>query len=108
MATFQITRLSQSGYRRTVVWSITLSTLIVVAAALLGRAAHNFQAALTDKPDVALYLLLPEEQIGRSTLLQERETERDYLVETKDGPTLIRLKKGEEVWFVSFVERLHE
>lgn len=75
---------------------------------MLGRAAHNFQAALTQKPDVAIYLLLPDEEIGRTTLLRETETERDYLADTKDGPKLIRLKKGDKVWFVSFTERLHE
>lgn len=108
MAKFQIQSLSRHSFKRTVWWSIVLSTLIVVAAATLGRAAHNFQAALTDKPDVALYLLLPEEQIGHSTLLKETETERDYLVETKDGSKLVQLKKGEEAWYVSLVERLHE
>ena len=108
MAKFQIQSLSRHSYKRTALWSLVLCTLIVVAAATLGRAAHNFKAALTTKPDVALYLLLPEEEITRSTLLKDGDTERDYLAETKNGPTLIRLKKGEEVWFVSFVERLHE
>lgn len=85
-----------------------LSILIVVAASLLGRASYNFKAALTEKPDVAVYLLLPDEEIGYTTLLRETETQRDYLAETKDGQKLITLKKGEEEWFVSTVERLHE
>ncbi len=108
MAKFQIQSLSRHGYKRTALWSMILCTLIVIAAATLGRAAHNFKAALTEKPDVALYLLLPEEEITHSTLLKEGETQRDYLAETKNGPTLIQLKKGEDVWYVGFVERLHE
>lgn len=82
--------------------------VVVVGAALLGRATHNFQAALTDKPDVAIYLLLPEEELGITTLLRESETERDYLAETKNGPKLVKLKKGDKEWFVSVVEELHE
>lgn len=108
MARFHIQSLSRHGYKRTVLWSLLLSIMIVAAAATLGRAAHNFKAALTDKPDVALYLLLPDEEIGQSTLLKDGETERDYLVETKDGSKFVRLKKGEETWFVSLVEKLHE
>lgn len=82
--------------------------VVVIAAAALGRATHNFQAALTDKPDVAIYLLLPEEELGNTTLLRESDTERDYLADTKDGPKMIKLKKGETEWYVSLVEELHQ
>ena len=68
----------------------------------------NFKAALTDKPDVAIYLLLPDEELGNTTLLRESETERDYLADTKEGPKLVKLKKGEKEWFVSVVEKLHQ
>lgn len=95
-------------YVQTMLWAVGLSSCIVAAAAALGRATFNFQAALTDKPDVAIYLLLPEEDIGVSTLLRENESERHYLAETKDGPKLITLKKGEEEWYVGSVEKLHE
>lgn len=89
-------------------WSVVLCIAIVVSAAFLGRATGNFKAALTDKPDVAIYLLLPDEGLGNTTLLRESETERDYLADTKDGPKLIKLKKGEKEWFVSVVEKLHQ
>lgn len=107
MNKFHVHHLSPRKYRHTVLWSVVLCISIVIAAALLGRATHNFQAALTDKPDVALYLLLQEEEIGQSTLIRESETERDYLAETKEGPKLVKLKKGDAEWFVSVVEDLH-
>lgn len=108
MHKFHIHTLSPRTFSRTVVWSIFISSVIVVAVSMIGRAAHNFKAALTDKPDVAIYLLLPDEEIGQTTLLKETETEREYLAETKEGLKLIKLKKGEYQWFVSHVERLHE
>jgi hypothetical protein len=104
---FHIHSLSRRNYSSTVLWSIFLCLLIVVAASALGRAAHNFKAALTDKPDVAIYLLLPDKNLGNTTLLRESPNERDYLAETASGPLLVRLKKGEEEWFVSFTEPLH-
>lgn len=87
---------------------MVLCISIVIAAAALGRATHNFSAALTDKPDVAIYLLLPDEGIRDTTLLRESELERDYLAETKDGPKLIKLRRGDKEWFVSLIEELHE
>lgn len=105
---FHTHTLSHRGYRMTVAWAVLCCLVIVVAASAFARASRNFTAALTDKPDLAIYLLLPEEEIGYSTLLKEAETERDYLAETKDGPKLIKLKKGEKEWFVSVVEKLHE
>lgn len=92
----------------TVLWASICSVVIVLAAAAFARASHNFAAALTEKPDLALYLLLPDEGIGQTTLLREQDTERDYLAETNDGPKLIKLKKGESEWYVSVVEQLHE
>ena len=103
-----ITHLSRFRFLHTIGWAVLLSGLIVMLAAGLGRAAINLKAALTDKPDIAIYLLLPEEKIGKTTLLRERDNERDYLAETKDGPKLIRLRKGEKEWFVVEVETLHE
>lgn len=76
--------------------------------ASLARAGYNFRAALTEKPDIAIYLLLPEEGITGTTLLREESDRRDYLVQTSDGPKLVILKKGEEQWFVSEVEKLRE
>ena len=103
-----IERLSRGHYLLTIVWAVALSLAVVAGAAFLGRATLNLKAALTDKPDIAIYLLLPEEEIGNTTLLRETDTERDYLAETKDGKKLIKLKKGDNEWFVTLVEKLHD
>ena len=87
-------------------WAVLLSALIVGLAATLARASFNVTAALTEKPDIALYLLLPEEQISSSTMLRQKGNERDYLAQTKDGQKLIRLKKGPNNWFVELDEPL--
>jgi hypothetical protein len=103
-----LSTVSRFRFLHTIGWAILLSALIVTVAAALARATLNLKAALTGKPDLAIYLLLPEEEIGQTTLLREREDERDYLAETKDGPKLVKLRKGEEEWYVAHVERLHE
>jgi hypothetical protein len=82
--------------------------LIVGVAAALGRTTLNLNAALTDKPDIAIYLLLPEEGIGKTVLLREKDNERDYLAETKTGPKLVRLRKGNKQWYVEDVQALRE
>lgn len=94
-------------FRHTVLWALLLSALIVSIAATLARASFNIAAALTDKPDIALYLLLPDEGIGSSTLLRDAGDTRDYLAQTKDGQKLIRLKRGANQWFVELEESLH-
>lgn len=99
---------SRFRFLHTIGWALLLSCLIVAVAASLARATLNLKAALTDKPDIAVYLLLPEEEIGETTLLRAREDERDYLAETKEGPKLIKLRKGEKEWYVTLVEKLHE
>jgi len=103
-----IRRISHLRFFHTIAWAVLVCGLVVGAAASLGRATLNLKAALTDKPDIAIYLLLPEEKIGRTVLLRDLDTERDYLAETKDGPKLVRLKKTDKQWFVSSVEQLHE
>lgn len=108
MSKFHIHTLSRRSYSRTVAWSVLLCITIVIAAAALGRATHNFSAALTDKPDVAIYLLLPDEGIGHTTLLRESENERDYHADTTDGPKLIQLRRNDGEWYVSLIEELHE
>lgn len=107
MNKFHIHSLTRRSFTHTTLWAVAITVLIVVAAATLGRAAHNFDAALVEKPDVAIYLLLEDEKIGQTTLLRESENERDYLAETEDGPKLVRLKKGPEQWYVQFTEALH-
>lgn len=94
---------------RTVVWSVFLSIAIVMCAAFLGRATKNFKAALTDKPDVAIYLLLPDEELGQTTLLRDNGDIRDYLAETKDGQKMIKLAKNKDgEWEVAVIEKLRE
>jgi hypothetical protein len=83
------------------------SILVIGGVALLGRATMNMSAALTDKPDVAIFLLLPDEGITNVDLLRERDDQRDYMVQTKEGPKLVILRKGEK-WYVSKVEKLRE
>jgi hypothetical protein len=108
MRAFHVHTLGPSGYRHTVLWATFSCLAIVASAAAFARASHNFAAALTDKPDLAIYLLLPDEGIGQSTLLREQDAERDYLAETKEGPKLVKLRKGEKEWYVSVVEDLRE
>jgi hypothetical protein len=103
-----IPHLTNRKFFHTIFWSLIVSGLIVGAAAAIGRASHNMNIALEEKPDIALYILLPEEEIGKSTLLRESENERDYLAETKDGPKFVKLKKGKEQWYAALVESLHE
>lgn len=93
-------------YLKTVALAVVASVLVVGAAAFLGRATLNLRAALTDKPDLALYMLLEDRGVTHLTVLREAEHQRDYLIETKDGPELVQLRKGEKQWYVSHEERL--
>ena len=99
-----------SGYRYavTIIWAMVICVIVVGSISLLAHGSLNLKGALTEKPDLALYLLLPEEEISESELLRETETVRDYLAETKDGPKYIKLKKGEEKWYVAEIENLHK
>lgn len=103
-----VENVSRRRFLTTALWAFLASTVIVIAAAALGRAALNLRAAVTDKPDIGIYLLLPEEGIHEVTLLRSTDTQRDYLVETKEGPKLVKLQKGEDQWEVGLVEKLHE
>lgn len=104
----EIHHISRIRYLTTILWALLVCTLIVATIALLARGTLNLNAALTEKPDIALYLLLPEEEITDEEVLRESEKERDYLVQTKDGPKLVKLRKGEEEWYVQKIENLHE
>ena len=105
---FHVHLLSRRHYSRAVLWAISLSVVVVGASAALARAAHNFKIALTDKPDIAIYLLLPDENITTAKVLRSSDTERDYLAETKDGPKLVKMKKGKDQWYAALVEPMHE
>jgi hypothetical protein len=103
-----LSQISKKGFRKTWAWTIALSLMIVATAASLGRATTNVRGALTEKPDLAIFLLLPEEGITSITVLRETPTQRDYLAKTSHGPMLIILKKGEQKWFVATKEPLRE
>jgi hypothetical protein len=57
---------------------------------------------------VAIYLLMKDEEVGNTTLLRETPTERDYLADTKDGPQLVKMKKGPSEWYIEVSEPLHQ
>ncbi|NOS67831.1 MAG: hypothetical protein HOO67_05730 [Candidatus Peribacteraceae bacterium] len=85
----------------TMTWAVLLSLLIVAFAATLGRATVNLRGALAaEDGSLAVMLLLPDEGISDVTLVKAGVDTQEFLVETKDGPKLIRLKKGEKEWFV--------
>jgi hypothetical protein len=77
--------------------------------ATLGRASYNFSAALTDKPDIAIYMLLEDRDLQETKLIREvSEQERHYYAESKDGPLLVVLRRGPKEWYVDSVEELRE
>lgn len=104
----EISNISRKRFLFTVGWGVVASLIIVGAAAGIGRATVNLQGALTNKPDIAIYLLLPDEGIGKVELLREKEDERHYLAHTKDGLKVIILRMGEKEWYVAEVEAMHE
>jgi hypothetical protein len=108
--TFDVERLTNRSMRSAVLWALFMSLFIVAAASLLARATRNMQAALVEKPDIAIYFLQKEENIGRTTLLRESEEgkRRQYLAETSEGKLLVDMRKGEEEWYVAETERLRE
>ena len=89
-------------------WALLGSSIIVGVTAFLGRAALNLRAALTEKPDIGIYMLLPDEGLQNTTLLRSTESERHYLAETREGQKLIILRKNGEEWGVVHMERLRE
>ncbi|MEK7218849.1 MAG: hypothetical protein AAB728_05290 [Patescibacteria group bacterium] len=103
-----INLLDPKRFHHTMFWSVLLCALIVGIAATLARATLTLSAALTDKPDIAIYLLLEEKGVGRTQLLRETYDTRDYLAETEEGPKFVRLKKGFRQWYVELEENLHE
>lgn len=101
--------LSKFRYAHHLLWAVLLSCLIVAIAASIGRASKNLKGALTaEDPTLAVFFLRPEEQITDVTLLRAKQDLVDVLAETKDGPKWMRLRKGEEQWYISDEENLHE
>jgi len=101
-----IHKISRRRFTHTVTWAVVGSILIVAIAAGVARATLNLNAALIDKPDIAIYLLLPDEGITTVDVLRTTETQRDYMVETNEGPKLVILRKGEVEWYVEEVDSL--
>lgn len=99
---------TRAGMMQSALWAVGISLVIIGIAAGVGRATMNLTSALSKKPDVAIYLLLPEEEITRVEVLRELEDERHYLASTKTGPKVVILKRGEEEWYVSHIEALRE
>jgi len=98
--------LPQQQYIKTLVLGVIASLTVVTVAAFLGRATLNLRAALTEKPDVGVFVLLKDQGITDATLLREEEHTRDYLVETESGPKLVELTRGDKEWYVSYEEEL--
>ena len=99
---------SGGRFTHTVMWGLLLSAIVIVLASLMARSALNLEAAVTNKPDLAVIILLPEENITDVELMRDRGKERDYLVETKDGPKYVKLIKSDGEWRVGEIEQLHE
>ncbi|OGJ55112.1 hypothetical protein A3D11_03510 [Candidatus Peribacteria bacterium RIFCSPHIGHO2_02_FULL_49_16] len=100
--------LHRKRYVGTVFWALLICAVIVTVTSFLGRAARNLNAAVIDKPDIAIYLLLPKEDIYATTLLKETDKERQYIAKTPNGPKFVKLVKGEKEWYVGLIENLHE
>ena len=100
--------LSALRFVKPVGWAIVVSIVIGVTASGLARATLNLDAALIEKPHIAIYLLLPEEEITNVEVLKETEDQGEYLIDTKEGKKFVVMKRGETEWYVSLVERLHE
>ncbi len=100
--------LTKLRFTHTYSFALLVSCLIVAVAATLARATLNVAGALTRKPDIAVLLLLPNEHIYDSEMLRTTDDGRDYLVQTDEGPKLVKLKRGVEQWYVQQIVPLHE
>ncbi len=106
---FHLSQLTQRfKFTHTYAWALLVSCLVVALAATLARASLNLAGALVNKPDIAVLMLLPEEEVTASSLLRAEGDTRDYLVMTKNGAKLVKLHKGVEHWFVQETIPLHE
>lgn len=111
--------LSTRRFRHTLIISVLMSALIVAVAASLGRAMINLNAAMTGNSDLAVFLLLQDndKEVTQAILLRERKiepdvTEHDYLVYTaEDGTELVTVRKQEgegHEWHITRDDPLHE
>jgi hypothetical protein len=106
---FDLSHLSRFWYAHTMLWAVLMSALIISIAATIGRATMNLRGALTaDDAGLAVMLLLPEEEISSVTMIKATRDTQEFMAETKDGPKLIRMKRGPKEWFVQDEVTLHE
>lgn len=97
---------SDKGIHSTIAIAVVLSALIIAAVAGLGRAVRNIEGALTEKPDLAVYLLLPDEEISSVTLLRGGNDKRDYLVQTESGLKLVIIERKNGEWTLTSTDAL--
>ena len=76
----EIERISRLRFASTILWAIVGSTVVVASAAGLARATLNLNGALVEKPEIAVYLLMPEEHITHVEVLREGEDTKDLLL----------------------------
>ncbi|MCK5016721.1 MAG: hypothetical protein KAS32_06555 [Candidatus Peribacteraceae bacterium] len=104
----EIERISRGRYALTIGWTVLLSICIIVAVSGLARATLNIKGALIEKPEIAIFLLLPDEGITHVEVLRETETTRDFLAHTEEnGVLLVKMEKGETEWYITEKEQLH-
>lgn len=85
-----------------------VSAVIIVFTGVLARVTLEISGSVVHDPDLAVVVLMEEfDTVKHSVLLREQENERHYLVETKNGNWLVKLKKDEE-WSIKSKENLRE
>lgn len=104
----EIDRISRWRYASTIIWAVAGSLGIVAVTAGLARATLNVKGALVEKPEIAVYMLLPEVAITKVEILEEFENQKDLLVYTKTGKLLVIMKKGNSEWYIAEQENLHD
>jgi hypothetical protein len=106
----QIHETSRRTFSAVVVLAMIAGTAVIIAFALIAKATLNVQAALTHKPDIAVLLLLQEEGIAvtDAELLRDLGMERDYLLETEEGPMFAKLRKTGTEWHLAEKTSLRE
>jgi len=99
---------SPRNFRIAVLWTLILGAAIVIIFTLIAKASLNVQGALTEKPDIAVLILLQEEGVeGREAiLLRDLGLERDYVVETATGSLFVKLHKNGGIWQIAESEPL--
>lgn len=103
-----IADVSKGKHSDITIWAIVAALVFIVFFSLVARASLNLQGALTHKPDLAVYVLLPEEDITEVELLRELNQERDYLLTTKNGMKFAKLRQVDGEWTLATIEDLRD